>query len=225
MRQISPDLTALPDSRLFRGLSPEELPQILGCLGSRFFSYCKGENLFHVGDEVHSIYLVLKGCVTIGREDYFGNRTIIASIGPGGMLGEAFACSPQKRSTVNAEAQEETELLLLNAEKLLSPCAGSCPHHLRMLRNLVEILAQKNQTLNEKIQHLSARTTREKLLSYLTAESKTAGSRSFAIPFTRQELADALCVERSAMCAELSRMKREGILDYRKNQFTFPESP
>jgi CRP-like cAMP-binding protein len=85
---------------------------------------------------------------------------------------------------------------------------------------MVRLLSYKNLELMKKINHITKRSTREKLLSYLSAEAKKQGSKSFLIPFDRQQLADYLCVERSAMSSELSKMRSEGLLEYQKSFFT-----
>ena len=116
-------------------------------------------------------------------------------------------------------AAEDCELLFLNVSRLLTSCQAACAFHNRLIQNLVAILGRKTMVFNEKLTHLSKRTTREKLLSYLSSQALQKGSLSFAIPYDRQQLADYLCVERAAMSTELSKLQKEGILQYHKNHF------
>jgi CRP-like cAMP-binding protein len=137
----------------------------------------------------------------------------------GGLFGEAFACAGAENLPVGVMAAEESEILLMNHERMLTSCPSACAFHTALIRNLTRILAEKNVILTQKLEHVTRRTTREKLLSYLSARAKLAKGNVFDIPFSRQELADYLSVERSAMSAELSRMRNEGLLRYKRNHF------
>lgn len=169
--------------------------------------------------------LVLEGAVHIIKEDFWGNRSIIARIGPGELFAEAFSCAEIPSLPVSAAAVTDCTVLSINYRKIITVCSHACVFHTRLIHNMLHILALKNQMLMDKLGYLTKRTTREKLLSYLSAQAVQTGSSRFFIPFDRQELADFLCVERSAMSAELSRLKKEGLLDYRKNEFTLNQKP
>ena len=203
-------MEVLQKSRLFQGMSPEEINGVLGCMAAKEQCYEKGSFIVNQGDRMTQLYVVVKGMVHIIKSDYWGNQTIMSEAGPGEIFGEAYAC-----------AVEDTAVYRLDVHKILTVCPSSCACHNRMITNLVSAMAQKNILLTEKIEHMSQRTTRKKLLSYLSAQAQKTGKVSFTIPFNRQELADYLSVDRSAMSAELSRLKEENILDYHKNYFIF----
>lgn len=215
----------LRKSALFEGFSFEDLSAILGCLSARKKQYAKNAAVFLYGDAVRDIGVVLSGGVRIEREDLLGNRSILALSAPGGLFAEAFACAPAQKLPVAVTAVAESELLFIDCRRVLTPCSVACGFHTRLISNLMAILAQKNILLNEKIVVMSGRSTRDKLLTYLGGEAVKADSMSFVIPFNRQELADYLCVDRSAMSAELGRLRDEGMLDFDKSSFVLHAHP
>ncbi len=204
---------------LFVGMDDTELRSLLECLNARIKVYAKGEIIFLEGDPATNIGLVLSGSVQIVKEDYFGNRTIMALATAGELFAEAFSCAAEKVLEVSCIAAEPSEIMLIDYSRIITTCPISCMFHTRLIRNMLSILAEKNIQLSRKIEHTSKRTTREKLISYLMEQAKTAHSNRFTIPFDRQGLADFLSVERSAMSAELGRMREEGLLDFKKNRF------
>ena len=163
--------------------------------------------------------VVLAGSVHILQEDFWGNRSLLGRAGPGDLFAEAFACAGVLRLPVSVEACEPTDVLLLDAGRLSAVCPAACPHHTQMIRNLLRLMAEKNVGLARKVEHMAQRTTRDKLLSYLSAEARRNGGSAFSIPFNRQQLADYLAVDRSAMCSELSRLRDEGLLDFHRSAF------
>lgn len=216
-------LPLISRSPLFRGIETAEVEAMLHCLEARQRSLPKGSTLFRVGDVTTTMGIVLEGSVRLEREDYWGNRSILATFGPGQPFGEVYACEADLPFDINVVAAEDTLVLLLDMRRITTLCTSSCAFHTRLVRNLLGIIARRTHALTRKIEHTSKRTTRAKLLSYLSDQAKSAGTSRFSIPFDRQELADYLAVDRSAMCAELSRMQKEGIIDYRKNQFELKE--
>lgn len=216
-------LPLISRSALFRGIETEEVEAMLQCLKARQRSLPKGTTLFRVGDVSTSMGIVLEGSVRLEREDYWGNRSILATFGPGQPFGEVYACEADLPFDINVVAAEDTLVLLLDMRRITTLCTSTCTFHTRLIRNLLGIVARRTHALSRKIEHTSKRTTRAKLLSYLSDQAKAAGTSRFSIPFDRQELADYLAVDRSAMCAELSRMQKEGIINYRKNQFELTE--
>ncbi len=208
------DLTRLP---LFRGIDSTELPELLTCVGGVRRRYEKGDLLLRRGERVTQLGVVLSGGVHIVREDFWGNRTIVGLAGPGDVFGESYACLPGEALEVSVLAAAETEVLLLNAERTFVGCGQGCAFHLQLSKNLLALLAGKNLMLTKKMGHMAQRTTREKLLSYFSAQALAAGGPEFDIPMDRQQLADYLAVERSAMSASLSGLRREGILDFHKH--------
>ena len=179
----------------------------------------KDEMVFMAGDKALSIGVVLSGGVRVLQEDFWGHRTILAHIGPGGLFGEAFSCAEKNTLPVSVAASELTEIMLIDYRKIVTICSSACDFHARLIRNMIRVLAEKNILLTQKIEHLSKRSTREKLLSFLSSRVLPAGSSSVEIPFNRQELADFLCVDRSALSRELGMMQSEGLLRFEKNSF------
>lgn len=213
-------LSQLPDNPLFQGIGPQELRSMFSCLSPREARFLKGEYLFLPGEPLSRIGLVLEGAVHLVLEDFWGDRTILEQAGPGQLFGEAYACSPGALPAAAALAAQDSRVLLLDVGRVLGVCGNACPFHTRLVRNLVGVLAQRSLSLTKKVELLSRRTTREKLLSYLSAQSRRVGRQDFSIPFNRQQLADYLAVDRSAMSSELSRLQREGVLTVQRNQFT-----
>ncbi len=204
---------------LFSGIADAELAALLGCLAITAKNCAKDDFVFTTGERSGPMGLVLSGSVHIVQEDFWGRRTILTRIVPGELFGEAFACAGLERLPVSALAAEAAEIILFDYRKIASPCARACACHSGLINNMLRILARKNVFLVQKIEHLSRRSTREKLLAYLSARARETGQSNFAIPFNRQELADYLAVDRSAMSSELSRMREEGILEFKRNEF------
>lgn len=213
------DLQFLSTTPLFHGTTEEEVKEMLNCLGARTRSYKKGSLIYQAGDTVHAMGLVLTGSVTIENDDIWGRRNILSHISPGQVFAETYACISSEPLLVNVTAAESTEVLFLNVNRLLTTCQNSCVHHTRLIHNLLSISARKNLALSRRILHTSPRTIRERLLSYLSEEALRQGSCQFTIPFDRQQLADYLSVDRSALSAELGKMQREGLITFRKNYF------
>ncbi len=213
-------LDNIPASPLFEGIEDNELQSVLRCLSPAVRSFDKGAYILRQGDCTEELGLVLSGAVSVIKEDFWGNQTIMARILPGQLFAETYACSPGTPLSVSAVSEAPCSVLLLNVGRILAVCGEACPFHSRLVRNLLGVLAEKNLMLNEKITHTSQRTTRDKLLSYLSAESQRQGGGRFLCPFNRQQLAAYLSVDRSAMSAELGRMRDEGLIQYDKNRFT-----
>ncbi|MDD3278924.1 MAG: Crp/Fnr family transcriptional regulator [Lachnospiraceae bacterium] len=213
----------LKQSSLFAGISEEELFPMLKCLEAGSASYKKNQFIYHMGDQVENLGMVAFGSVSIIQEDFWGNRNIVSKIMPGQLFAETYACTPQVPMKVSVLTDEPTTVLFFNAGRVLTTCPSSCTFHSRLIRNLVSTMARKNLMMNEKIAHVTQRSTREKLLSYLSAEAIKKGCSTFEIPFNRQQLADYLSVDRSAMSNELGKLRDEGLLEFRKSEFTLLE--
>ena len=212
-------LFILRNSPFFQGMSEAEILAVLHCVSASVLRKKKDEYIFRVGDSTESMGLVLKGSVLVLQEDLWGHRNIIHRIGPGEYFAEPFAATAGSVLNVSVVADEDTECMLLNMERFLKTCPHACAHHNRMVRNLVSVMARRVLDLNEKLTHMAKRSTREKLLSYLSAESMRQGKLSFTIPYDRQQLADYLSVERAAMSVELSKLQKEGLLKTNRNHF------
>ena len=219
MKKIFKDFKELHDIDIFTGIKADELKSMLSCLGAKTVSYKKGSSILLEGDPADSVGIVIYGTVHIIKEDFYGNRSIMAKAETGELFGEVFACADLDTIPVSVFAAENSEIMFINCKKVLTVCNGSCTFHNILISNLLRIVSEKALFLNQKIDFLSKRSTREKVLAYLSSIAKQTGSNDFTIPFNRQELADFLCVERSAMSAELSRMKRDGLIDYSRSHF------
>ncbi len=212
-------LKTIKNAAVFSGVSDDEIESMLKCLGAKQETFAKSQYILREGDTPDSLGLLLSGNALIIQEDFWGNRNIIGKVSPSGLFAEAFACSPGAVMNIAVIAQEDCTVLWLGVGKILATCPSACSHHSRMVRNLLSELAAKNLRLNEKLTHMGKRTTREKVLSYLSAEAQKQNSREFDIVFNRQQLADYLSVERSALSAELSKLRTEGMIIYNKNHF------
>lgn len=210
------NISILTKYDIFSGLSNDEMESILMRLNSKRISFDKDDPILLTGDPAGKAGIVLSGKVRIVMEDYYGNRSITSQVTDGEMFAEVFACSDIPHMPVSVFAAERSEILLINLRKL-----SEWEDHAadQMLSNLLRIVSSKTLMLNQKINILSKRSTREKLLAYFSVMARQAGSPKFTIPFNRQELADFLCVDRSAMSSELSRMAKDGLIICKKNEF------
>jgi CRP-like cAMP-binding protein len=211
-------------SRFFSHLSEKDIDKLLVCLCGRRKSVEKDAYIYMEGDECTALGIVLSGTLHILRDDFWGNRKIVEQIKSGEQFGAAFVCAGIKHIPVSVVAMEKSEVLFLDYNRLIAPCPQVCSCHTQMLKNLIRSLAEKSIILLTKNDLQSRPSTREKLLAYLSAQAKKENSRSFAIPFNREELAAYLSVDRSAMSAELCRMRDDGILLFKKNKFELLKS-
>ena len=210
--EISPCMTSSP---LFRDIAPADLASLLDCLDARERAYEKGAWLLRRGEWTDRLGLVLSGTVHILREDFWGSRSIVGLAGPGEIVAESYALAGEPLE-VSVLAASDARVLFLRVETALTGCG-------QLTRNLTALLAEKNLTLTRKMRHMARRTTREKLLSYLSAQALRSGGPEFDIPMDRQQLADYLAVDRSAMSAALGKLRDEGVLEFRKNHFRLLE--
>ena len=207
---------ALLEAPLFRGISRQDLPGLLEGLDARERRYDRGETVLRRGEGTDRMGLVLSGTLHIVKEDFWGSRTIVGLARSGEVFAESYACLGSEPLEVSVLAAEAAEVLFLRGVQALP---GGLPGAAEFTRNLLAMLAGRNLTLTRKIGHMARRTTRDKLLSYLSAQALQAGGPAFDIPLDRQQLADYLAVDRSAMSAALGRLRDEGVLTFRKNHF------
>lgn len=216
----SETIQTLKNTSLFRGNLDTEIDAMLICLEARESTFDKNTFVYRQGDKVNSLGVILKGSVQIIEEDFWGNRNIISKVGVGQLFAESYVCVQDESLRISVLATEKTSVLLLDIKKVLRTCSSACEFHSRLIQNLLTVIARKNIHVTEKVQFLSQRTTKDKLMAYLSSESHRQGAMSFDIPFNRQELSDFLAVDRSALSKELGKLRDEGILDYKKNHFT-----
>ena len=209
----------LKRTKLFAGIGDSEMEAMLSCLGAQKKGYKKGAYVFRQGEHLGCIALLVEGGLHIQQDDYWGNRTIVNRIVVGEMFGEAYI-APESGPLLNdVVAVEDSTVILLDAARILTTCSSACRFHAMVVQNLFFSISERNRRLVQKLGHISKRTTREKLISYLSAESQRHNSPNFTIPFNRQQLADYLSVDRSAMSNELCKMRDDGLLLFEKNSF------
>ena len=205
---------------LFAGISQEELKSMLSCLDGKIIKTSKGSPVFLEGEPAAFVGVVLSGKVQILRTDFYGNRSVLTVVSPGGLFGEAFACAGVETLPVSVIALENASVLLLDCKRVLTSCSNACHFHSTLVQNLLRGIARKNLILTQKIRCMSQKTTREKLMEFLLEQARQHGSGEFVIPYDRQALADYLGVERSAMSAEISKLKKAGRIDCSGSQFS-----
>lgn len=209
----------LKKCKLFNNISSDFLIKLLGCLDYRIKDYRKNEFIINADEHISSIGIVLDGTLTVIKENFDGNRNIISKINPSELFGESIVFAELDTTPFSITAVTNSKVLYLNPSKLITCCSNTCGFHTQLISNALKILAKKNIELNYKIELLSHKTISERILFYLQNESKRNNTKSFKIPFSRNDLADFLCINRSALSRELSNLKKQGVLDYNKSDF------
>jgi CRP-like cAMP-binding protein len=215
---MNDSLEILKSSVLFNEINYNDLEALLKCLESKIKTYEK-DQIIMMEEDIPKMGVILSGSAQIIKEDFNGNKTIIDKIEKSGLFGETVVCAEIDKSPVTVIAEDECRVIFINYKRIITPCESSCSFHKKLIENMLKIIAGKNIMLNRRIQLISARSTREKLLSFLLSEKEKAGKSSFEISFDRNELADFLCVERSAMSRELGKLRDENIIKFNKNKF------
>ncbi|MGN0343431.1 MAG: Crp/Fnr family transcriptional regulator [Lachnospiraceae bacterium] len=213
----------LKRTQMFAGISDDEISSMLGCLNARLFTYKKGAYVLREGAHLSDIIILVEGALHIQKDDYWGNRSILGRISVGEIFGEAYV-APESGVLLNdVVAIEDSAAIFFDVKHIITTCSSACRFHATVVQNMFFTISEKNRKLVQKLGHMSKRSTREKLISYLSEEAKRQNSASFAIPFNRQQLADFLSVDRSAMSNELCKLRDEGLLSFEKNHFTLHE--
>ena len=217
MREYIP---ILKKTVLFYGVNEKEIESMLSCLQAKKYNFKKGEFVLNQGQGRDNILILVKGKLHIQRDDYWGNRSILNMVNPGEMFGESYA-APESGTVMNdVMAVEDSEVIFFDVKKILTICSSACRFHTIVVQNLFFAISERNRNLVRKMGYLSKRTTREKLIAYLSDEARRQNSNNVSIPFNRQQLADFLSVDRSAMSNELCKMRNEGLIEFNKNHFT-----
>lgn len=204
---------------LFSQIKEHDLSSLLSCLNAKVVFYNRNQPIISEGESAKFIGIVLSGSVQITQIDYYGNRSILASIEGSEVFAESFACAKVNSVPVNVVAREQSEVMLIDCDRIFNSCSNACGFHKQMLTNLIKNLAVKNLLFQQKIEITSKSSTREKLMAYLMMYAKKADSNRFIIPFNRQELADYLMVDRSGLSAEIGKLRNEGIIKSNKSEF------
>ncbi len=209
----------LKRTKLFSGVGEDDIASLLSCLGARLQSCKKGEYILREGEHISDIFILVEGRLHIRKDDYWGNRSILSFLSVGEMFGEAYS-SPESGAILHdVVAMQDSVIIFFDVRRILTTCSSACRFHNMIVQNMFFAISDKNRKLVQKLGHMSGRTTRAKLISYLSEEAKLQGSSAFTVPFNRQQLADYLSVDRSAMSNELCRMRDEGLLRFEKNRF------
>ena len=207
------------NSPLFHGIKPEELEAMLGCIGYHIGTFKKGDIVAFEGDHLKHIGILISGAVDMVKEDLWGNKTMLLRMRKDELFGETFACGSDRISVVTFIVSDDAKILFVPFDRVMHSCTMACQFHHRLIENMVKVIADKNRDLMQKVDVVSKRTIREKLLAYLSIQAQLQNSRYFQIPLGRVELAEYLCVDRSALTRELAKMKADGLIDYDKNCF------
>lgn len=208
---------------LFANVDEADIEKMLICMQAKTMSIEKKYTIFAEGKPAKYIGIVLSGAVQTIRIDYYGNRSVIGRIEAGGIFGEAFACAELDSIPITVEAENECEVMLIDASHILHTCSNNCNFHRQLIFNLMKSIALQSVMLHERIEITSKRTTREKLMAYLAFQAKGNGSNVFNVPFDRQTLADYLEVDRSGLSSEISKLRAEGVIKCVKNRFELLE--
>lgn len=209
----------LKRTQLFSGVGEEEIGAMLNCLQARLCIYKKGEYVLRQGEHLDKILVLVGGKLHIQRDDYWGNRSIINMVSIGEMFGEAYV-APESGTLMNdVLAVEDSAVIFFDVKRIITVCSAACRFHSMVVQNLFFAISEKNRKLVQKLTFMTKRTTREKLIAYLSEEAKRQNSSEFSIPFNRQQLADFLSVDRSAMSNELCKMRDEGLIEFEKSYF------
>ncbi len=214
------NIEVLKSNALFLGINEQDIQSVLTDLSAKEKQYGRDEYIQRAENPITKIGIVISGSANIIKEDYWGNRTIISKLEVGDIFGESLACAGAEKALVSIITCEKCEIIFIEYSNIINISPGTCNYNTQLITNMLKILASKNVMLTQKMEHLAQRKTKEKLLSYLSFQAIKAKNNDFEIPFNRQELADYLSVDRSAMSAELCRLRDEGYLCFKKNKFT-----
>lgn len=213
-------LPVLEKTRLFAGVDEDEIGAMLGCLGAKLHHYEKDSYVLHQGEMLGRLMVLVQGCLHIRKDDYWGNRSIVSVVSPGEMVGEAYLAPDSGALMNDVVAVENSAVISFDIQRVLTVCPSACRFHSLTVRNLFFAISEKNRQLVGRLGIAAQRSTRDKLIAFLSDQASRCHSASFDIPFNRQQLADYLSVDRSALSSELGRMRDEGMLQFTKNHFT-----
>lgn len=209
----------LKETKIFKDANEFEMQAMMFCFKTRFKIFNKNEKIINQGDSIEDTILIVKGGAIIENVDTLGNISIVTRLKKGDLYGIENAYAGGNVYNDSVITTEKTLVMFMNKHRLTTPCENRCKKHETVIKNLMQVVAENNLSLLEKLSHLSKKTLREKLLSYFTSLANKSGSNYFEIPFSKTELANYLSVDRSAMSTELTKMKEDKIIDFEKRQF------
>ena len=213
------DILLEVNSPLFDGVNSEDRKTMLGCIGYHIAAFRKGDIVAFEEENIRHIGIILSGSVDMVKEDLWGNKTMLLRSRKHDLFGETFACGEDNLSVVTFLVSEDAKILFLPFSRVMHSCTMACAFHHRLIENMVKVIAGKNRDLMRKVEVVSKRSIREKLMTYLSIQAQQQSARYFEIPLGRVELAEYLCVDRSALTRELAKMKEDGLIDYDRNCF------
>ncbi len=213
------EINALASASLFQGINSDEISSLLSCLEATIKTFVKGSFIQRAGDEISQIGIVVNGSAEVMQEDALGRKTILTTIGRSGIFGEAIVTAHLEKSPVSVIATQETAICFLNYQSIVTTCGSACLFHNRLIQNMLEIMAKKTLLLSKKLNYALMKSIRDKITAYLLDEYDRKGKTTITILYNREELADYLSIDRSALSRELSKMREEGLIEYRKNDF------
>lgn len=202
---------------LFEKVENNEVLELLKCTGIKTKVFRKNAHILKVGAKIDYLAVILGGNAVMCKTDSFGKQTVIENLKMNDIFGHNIVCCGLSKSPVDVIAQNECEVLFLPFEKVVTPCEKVCSYHLQLIKNVMKMISKRNSLLNDKIDIIGQKTTRDKILALL--ETYRGEQKAFSIPYSREEMAKFLCVDRSAMSRELCKMRDEGILKFSKNHF------
>ena len=212
-------LAILAQTNLFSGIEADEIAGLLDCVNAKRIEYKKDAFIIEEGDTVYDFGIMLSGHGRSIKWDMNDKVIIITLLKEGSEIGIILAASLEHKSPVSVQAQDDVSVMSITFDRVFSRCEKACPRHDRLLRNFINIVAEKGLVLHERMDCLLKPTVREKVLTYLQRISGEQQSRSITVPINRNGMAEYLNIERSALSRELSHMKRDGLIDYHKNWF------
>ncbi|MDR2939716.1 MAG: Crp/Fnr family transcriptional regulator [Clostridiales bacterium] len=218
-------LDGLAKTKMFSGISPPEIEEILGCSKAWVTEYAKNDLIIEEGVHIYNFGIILSGKAHSIKWDASGKTVIVAFLGKGSEIGVLLAANPEYEASVYIEAKSDVSVLFIPYRYLISYCPKACQKHEKLLRNYIHIVSEKALDLHERINCLMKPTLRSKIVTYLLRVSREQKSKSISIPFNRGSMAEYLNVDRSALSRELSKMKKEGLIDYHKNSFMIINLP
>ena len=218
MKKVKEYFDALKQAALFKDIATADFEKMFSCLGAEIKNVDKAETILFTGDNPCFVGIVLSGQFHIVREDYDGNNTLIAVASPGEIFAESLCCAGIEESPVTVFAAENATVMLIKFNRILHTCSHLCAFHEKLIENMLKLIAKKNLFLQSRMEIMAIKSVRDKVLRYLESFTLQQG-RSIVIPLNREGMANYLCVERSALSYELSKMKKDGLIDYRKNHF------
>lgn len=219
------DFELMKKCPLFGNMNNEELEFILTSPFTKIQNFSKNQTVLAEGDNVQSLGIVLSGCVQVVRNDYYGNRSIIALVESPQIFAEVFVFSDTLTMPVSVISAADSRIMLVGLKKILSESPDQSLFYSKLINNLLRLVTEKNLRLNEKIEIISKRTIREKLMTFLLFQARLQGGNSFTIPYDRQGLADYIEADRSAVSAEISKLRAEGIIESNRSQFRLIKNP